>query len=394
MRLNKNLAALSIVLIASLLLAIVPAGAQPNLPPTMVYARDYAGWQIQGQSANTFSWNGLVCNYTPLTMFGLSPAFFDFSGYIGSSKVYFPIAVTDAVAANSEIVTPTATAQGASACSFTAAPSHSHVSFVVSSGTVGLQEAVANQGGSTIVIDVLLDRYWFNSVAALPGTPSASSVIASITGSTSVDIVDTTTAPWTYYTWNGTTYTPATVSQSVTTALAAPGNLHAIIGNVTTTNASYSNGGNNMAGVRGTVTIPSGTTASAGYLYGTQGKYILGGTVSGSTWGFGLLGQVDISGATLTSASHVGAIWGDAGATGPAVSCTFCDLSVMTNTTATTFNSVYYAYSKANYLMDLSNNGSAFINSSTATGGSVTGYLKIKINGVDAYIAYKGTPGT
>ena len=44
--------------------------------------------------------------------------------------------------------------------------------------------------------------------------------------------------------------------------------------------------------------------------------------------------------------------------------------------------------------MDLSNNGSAFINSSTATAGTVTGYLKIKINGTDAFIAYKGTPGT
>ena len=67
---------------------------------------------------------------------------------------------------------------------------------------------------------------------------------------------------------------------------------------------------------------------------------------------------------------------------------------MLTNTTATTFNSLIYGYSKAGYLFDLSNNGSAFINGSTASAGSVTGYLKIKVNGTDAYIAYKGTPGT
>jgi len=144
---------------------------------------------------------------------------------------------------------------------------------------------------------------------------------------------------------------------------------------------------------RGLAQIGSTTTLASGYVYGSEGKARLDGTMTGG-WVFGTIGQLDISNATLTSGSHLGGLWSDAGATGPAVSCTFCDGLVVTNTTATTFNSAFYVYSKAGYLFDLSNTGSAFINGSTGTSGSVTGYLKIKINGSDAYIAYKGTPGT
>lgn len=156
---------------------------------------------------------------------------------------------------------------------------------------------------------------------------------------------------------------------------------------------STTTGSVSVVGERGLAQIGSATTLTGGYVYGTEGKLRLDGTMTGG-WAFGTIGQLDLSNATLTSGSHVGGLWSDAGATGPSVSCTFCDLIVGTNTTATTFNSVIYAYGKAGYLFDLSNNGSAFINSSTGTSGSVTGYLKIKINGADAYIAYKGTPGT
>ena len=179
-----------------------------------------------------------------------------------------------------------------------------------------------------------------------------------------------------------------TFAPSVTVTTAAPGNVRTIIGSITTSNASYSNGSSNLAGVSGLVTIPSGTTAAAGYIYGTQGKFVLGGTVSGSIWGAGVQGQIDISAATLTSASHVTPIWSDAGATGPSVTCTFCDSLVLTNTTATTFNSLIYGYSKAGYFADLSNNGSGYIIGGSGASAAVTGYLKIKINGVDAFIRY------
>lgn len=172
--------------------------------------------------------------------------------------------------------------------------------------------------------------------------------------------------------------------QTVTTA--APGSVRGIVGSITTTNASYANGNSSITGVLGVATIPSGTTASTGYANGTQGKFILGGIVSGSIWATGLLGQLDISAATLTSASHVTPIWSDAGATGPAVSCTFCDSLVMTNTTATTFHSLLYGYSKAAYFADLTDNGGGYIVIGTGASAAVTGYLKVKVAGADAYI--------
>jgi hypothetical protein len=173
---------------------------------------------------------------------------------------------------------------------------------------------------------------------------------------------------------------------AATVTAAAPGNVRSIVGSVTTSNASYANGGNNLTGVRGLATIPVGTTASSGYLYGTQGKFVLAGTVSGSTWDFGVLGQLDLSAATLTSASHVGGLWSDAGATGPSVSCAFCDGIVVTNTTATIFHDLIYGYSKAAYFADLTDNGGGYLISGSGASSAVTGYIKVKINGSDAYV--------
>lgn len=177
-----------------------------------------------------------------------------------------------------------------------------------------------------------------------------------------------------------------TMAPSTSVSTASPGTVGTIIGSITTTNASYSNGGNSLVGVRGLVTIPSGTTAAAGYLYGTQGKFIIQGIASGSIWGAGLMGQLDISAATLTSASHVTPLWSDAGTSGPAVSCAFCDSAVLTNTTNTTFHSLIYGYSKAAYFVDLNDNGGGYIISGTGASSAVTGYLKVRVAGADAYI--------
>ena len=143
-----------------------------------------------------------------------------------------------------------------------------------------------------------------------------------------------------------------------------------------------------VASVRGASTVASGTTLAGGFLYGTQGKFTLAGTVSGSIWASGLLGQLDISAATLTSASHVTPIWSDAGDTAPSGACAFCDSLVLTNTTAATFNSLIYGYSKATRLMDLTDNGGGYIILGSGASSAVSGYLKIKVSGVDVYLRY------
>jgi hypothetical protein len=218
-----------LVILSTSILALsgVTAFAQTNLPPTWVFARAYNGWNIVSQQADTYTFNGGVCNFTPSTN-GNVPSFFVFSGYQAGVKVYYPVAITDGGvgSTSSEIVTPTATSQSASSCGFSASTLHSHATFVLSSGTAGLQEAIVTQQQNAPDFDVILDKYWYQTVAALPGNPTPASIIASVTGNANVSIADTTTQPWTFYSWNGTQYvaTSSTGSLAITsvTPLAAP----------------------------------------------------------------------------------------------------------------------------------------------------------------------------
>ena len=273
-----------------------------------------------------------------------------------------PITIVDlGVPANTETVTPTQVGYLGSGCNVSLPATHSHSNYYLKSGTVGLQEAL-NWGG-TNYYQVVLTPDW----TTMGGTAGMISAAVLCSNETILD-------------------QRSTITYSTVTAAAAPGNVRALVGSVATSGASYANGSNNITGIRGSATIAAATTASTGYVYGTQGKLIVTGTVSGSTWDAGLMGQTDISAATLTSASHVTPIWSDAGATGPTVSCTFCDSLVLTNTTATTFHSLIYGYSKAAYFLDLTDNGGGYIIAGSGASSAVTGYLKVKIAGADAYI--------
>jgi hypothetical protein len=181
------------------------AMAQQGLPVKQVWAEQYNNWSFQSQQANTYTFAGTNCNSFALVD-GSAPSYFVF-GNPGTS-VGWPVLITDATPANSEIVTPTTLSTTTGSCGFSASPSNQHISFIVSSGTAGLQDAVGTLSqSSTHAINVLLDRTWYQLVAALPGTPSVYSIISALKGgSTSVNVVDTTTAPWTYWTWNGSNY--------------------------------------------------------------------------------------------------------------------------------------------------------------------------------------------
>jgi hypothetical protein len=207
------------------LLAFCPLGASAqNLPPTWVFARAYNGWNIIGQQANTYTFNGGACNYAPYNG-GNSPSFFVFSGLQGTTTVYNPVLITDANSSLSEIVTPTSTTQSAATCGFAASTTNQHTSFTLSSGTVGLQEAVTNQLQSAPPSNVMLDQYWYTLVFGLPGSPTPESLIKAVKGSPNVAIVDTTTTPWTYWRSNsgGTAYAAVSLSGGTTLPTAAAG---------------------------------------------------------------------------------------------------------------------------------------------------------------------------
>jgi hypothetical protein len=215
---NHTINAIRKVAVTALLcLCALSALAQgpSSYPPTWVYARAYNGWSIVGQTASTYTFNGGACYYSPYNN-GQSASFFDFSGYQGSTLVYNPVFIyeQDNTTLN-EIVTPTSTTNTTASCGFAATTANSHISFVLSSGTAGLQEAITNQLQTTPVFDVVLDKYWYQIVAAFPSSTTPQSIISSVTGSANVGIVDTTTSPWTYYSWNGTKYVADSFTQGI-----------------------------------------------------------------------------------------------------------------------------------------------------------------------------------
>jgi hypothetical protein len=226
--------ALSVIaLVAAVCLAPAFAQGPSSYPPTWVFARAYNGWSVIGQQASTYTFNGGVCYYSPYNN-GQTAPIFDFAGYQGSTLVYNPVFVQDANSALNEIVTPTSVTNGTSSCGFNGTFANAHTSFTLSSGTAGLQEAITNQLQVAPVFDVILDKDWYQLVAGLTaGTTSltsAQSIISSVTGTANVGIVDTTTSPWTFYSWNGSKYVPASSTGGVPatslTVVAAPSSLN------------------------------------------------------------------------------------------------------------------------------------------------------------------------
>lgn len=253
----RRVIALTVFLVAVALLA-TPVFAQANLPPTLVFARSYNAWNILGQQANTYTFNGGSCNYSAYNLSGNTPGFFVFSGTNSGSTVYFPVAILDANPALSEIVTPTSTIQGSGSCGFAGSVVNSHTSFVLQSGTAGLQEAVTTQFQSVPPASVLLDQYWYQQAFALPGLPTPESLIKAAAGNSNVQIIDITSSPWTYWRWSGTAYAAISLSGGTATPTGAAG---AAAGTAPTgpTNAGD---GNTF-----TASLTSGTATTTGPLF-------------------------------------------------------------------------------------------------------------------------------
>lgn len=181
---------------------------------------------------------------------------------------------------------------------------------------------------------------------------------------------------------------PAIVPAS--TSSATPGTIRALTGAMTETATTMTSG--NLVGVRGSVNYVG---ASGGFLYGTQGKLIPTGTLSGSSWNAAVFGQFDIS-AAIVNAGQTAALWGDYGATSGTISNASGMRGVaMTNTTAAVLNAQDYRYGNATYLMELAASGTPnyYLAAGTSAGSAgdaahcaAQQVIKIEINGAAAYI--------
>jgi len=260
-------------LLVVLALGLLPAFAQ-NLPPTAVYARDYNYGAIQSAQANTYTFNGGACLYTPTggSVNGQANSFFVFGGYQGATYVDFPVAILDAIPASSEIVTPSSTVSTSATCGFAASPLNSHTTFSLASGTAGLEEAIVSQNQSGPTFDVILDKAWYTAVAGLPGTPSAYSIINAVAGNANVAIVDTTTTPWTFFCYNGTNYTTCASNLTVPTLAVSTGaggtpTVHTVVGTGTSGIVSVTTGGTAPGATATIFTLTWPAIASGGFQY-------------------------------------------------------------------------------------------------------------------------------
>ena len=173
---------------------------------------------------------------------------------------------------------------------------------------------------------------------------------------------------------------------------ATPGTVRAITGEISDTSATLTAG--NLVGVRGSVTVPVGQITSGNtFLYGVQGKAIVQGEITASTWMMGVFGQLDIDTATLNG-GQIACVWGDAGTSGPAATVADFNMIRLTNTTPTTANAVLSAYGKASFVLDMQlNGGIQFLNAGTSAGSAgdtahcnATKVLAIQVDGVPYWI--------
>lgn len=258
----RRLIASFVVLLASLTPAFAQ-GFNPAGAPPWVFADNYGRWALQGQSPNNYTFSPAnLCQITQLN-FQNRPTFFAFA----SNVALAPVFVQDVNGANSEVVTPgSAATQTAESCAVNIAPSNSHTTFNLLSGTAGLQEAINAVGGASktsngLQTTIILSAEWYKLVssissvnATLSNSITPAGIIGSVTCSPSVQVVDVTTNPWTNYSCNGSQLLVVSnlASKAPTIAAGAGAGTSPTVAVVAGSSASS-----------GTVTVTSGTTPTA-----------------------------------------------------------------------------------------------------------------------------------
>ena len=244
-------------LFAALILAAIAASGSAQTASTPYSAPEYYAssfnlWSINAQSPNTYIFQGrTICSSS-----GQNVNFFTFA-------TNAPVLIADNNTAVSEVKTPSSIILTAGTCGVQIAPTNTHYSFQLKSGTAGLQEAinsVVSAGG--IPATILLDRNWWSTANTIPGT-SGAAIIAAATGGPGILLKDITTSPISYYVWNGTAYSAAAAYWQNTAPTIAAG-------------AS--------AGSSPTVANATGSTALSGSANVTTGTATTTGTLFTETW--------------------------------------------------------------------------------------------------------------
>jgi len=165
--------------------------AQPGNLAGLLFASSFGQWQVPQGNAGQFSWSSANFCKANADGFYLNPVF----------AVGTPVTIVDAVAANTETVVPSAVTVTGSGCSITVNPTHPHLSFYLTSGTGGLQEAI--NFARNLPYQVVVTSDW----SRLGGQTGMLS--AAING-TNVGVVDWRTNCPVPYSWSGSAYVAGT----------------------------------------------------------------------------------------------------------------------------------------------------------------------------------------
>jgi hypothetical protein len=155
-----------------------------------IIAAQYGIWRVQGipqpTTGNAFNFVAQACS-----QIAGNKTFQPF-------QVGTPIEIFDADPNQNEAVTPSAVSATNQGCSITVTPAHTHNSFSLGSATAGLQEAINANTTTTGNTIVLTAAWWAHG--------GSSGIITSVQGTTALNLVDVTKAPYDWYFWNGSVY--------------------------------------------------------------------------------------------------------------------------------------------------------------------------------------------
>lgn len=195
------------ILLALAAIASLCSNVQAQNVEGQIVASQYGEFRVQNEG-NGFTFSPANCQVT-----GGGKNFPAFS--LGA-----PIKVVDSSPSLTEIDNPVGVFISSSYCSVSMVTTNQHASFYLTSGTGGLQEALnsakVRAGGPNTII---LNAEWYELVA--PGNPAT--VIGAVTGGTGFGLVDITTVPYTYYSWNGTHFVSVGTGGSVASVFGRTG---------------------------------------------------------------------------------------------------------------------------------------------------------------------------
>lgn len=181
---------------------------------------------------------------------------------------------------------------------------------------------------------------------------------------------------------------PISTSETISTATSDTVRLTRSEVTITPPTTFSVNAGGSIAGVRGAVTLTAGKTFTDGFLYGTQGKVTLAGTMNETSAAriAGVIGQVDLASGTVTD-GQVSAVWADVQATSPTLTdASQINVLRVTNSTSSTLNAMAFFYGQASYFATMGRDGGdpTYFGATAPTGLAKS--LKVKVGSTDYYV--------